>query len=83
MTDETTRGEQSRRDKELNLETAELSIGDKLKNDPENIKPVDAAHVQSREHRANGQVEKGGVASKAMAAADKGKDSKAAGKSSQ
>jgi hypothetical protein len=62
---------QSQLDREANYVEAADKIGSKIANDPESVTREDAAYVQSREHRAFGNVEAGGVASKAEKLASK------------
>jgi hypothetical protein len=63
--------EQSAADKEANLKMAELTIGPKLEKELEKITKEDAALVQSREHRAHGNVKKDSIAAEAQHFADK------------
>jgi predicted nucleic acid-binding Zn-ribbon protein len=63
--------EQSHRDKEANLKIAEMSLESKLEKKPEKVTKEDTSHVQSREQRAHGHVDKGGMAAQAMASAHK------------
>jgi hypothetical protein len=59
--------EQSRHDREVNFKLAEMTLEPKIKNEPENVNQEDAAYIQSREHRAHGHVDKGGLAAQTMA----------------
>ncbi|KAF1912253.1 hypothetical protein BDU57DRAFT_504737 [Ampelomyces quisqualis] len=67
--------EQFQRDREVNLKLAEMSLESNNKNETEKVSKEGAASVQSREHRAHGHVDKGGLASHAMAAAHKRENS--------
>jgi hypothetical protein len=69
------RKEQSQHDREVNFKLAEMSLGPAIKNEPEKITKDDAPHLQSREHRAHGHVDKGGLAAHAMTSAHKRENS--------
>jgi len=72
------RKEQSQHDRELNLKLAEMTLEPKIKNEPEHLKQEDAAYLQSREQRAHGHVDKGGMAAQAMASVHKRENSQPA-----
>ena len=57
---------QSQMDRQANYEEAAAKVGSKLANEPENITKEDADLVHSREHRALGHTEKGGLAAQAQ-----------------
>ena len=61
---------QSLADKNANLHQAEATIHPKLENEPENVTKEDAALLESRERKARGNIEKGGMASCAQSLAD-------------
>lgn len=56
-------------DKESNFKQAAAEIGSKMANDPASITKEDANLLHSREHRAYGATEKGGIASQAQSLA--------------
>lgn len=57
---------QSQSDRQANYEDAASKVGSKLANDPEHITKEDADLLHSREHRAIGYTEKGGLAAQAQ-----------------
>ncbi|KAL9596699.1 MAG: hypothetical protein Q9219_005610 [cf. Caloplaca sp. 3 TL-2023] len=57
---------QSQMDRQANFEDAATKVGSKLTNDPDNITKEDADLLHSREHRALGHTEKGGLAAQAQ-----------------
>jgi hypothetical protein len=65
------RKEQSQHDREVYLKIAEMSLESKLEKKSEKVTKEDASHVQSREQRAHGHVDKVGMAAQAMASAHK------------
>lgn len=67
--------EQSQHDQVASLKLAEMSLVSKLNNESEAVSKQDAAHIQSREHRAHGHINKGDSASKIMATAHKRENS--------
>lgn len=75
------RKEQSHHDKENNLKIAELTIEPKIEEG--NISKEDAAYVQSRENRAHGHIEKGGVAAEALSKAQRRENSQSVAESSR
>lgn len=60
-----TRAQQSALDKEANFEDAVAEVGSKMAAEPESVNEDDAKLLHSREQRARGITEKGGVASQA------------------
>jgi hypothetical protein len=65
------RKDQSQHDREVNLKLAEMSLEPELEKETERFNEEDAAHIQSREQRAHGHVEKGVMAAQATASAHK------------
>lgn len=61
--------QQSQLTKERNFQQEAQKVGDKLANAPESVTPQEADTLHSREHRAHGATEKGGIASQAQAQA--------------
>lgn len=59
------RAQQSAQDREANFQETAASVGSKMAADPGRVSEEDAALLHSREQRARGTTEKGGVASKA------------------
>lgn len=57
---------QSHNTKEANLEDAKAKVVPKMENDPEHVTKEDASLLRSRETRAHGVTEKGGVAATAQ-----------------
>lgn len=57
---------QSQMDRQANFEDAASKIGSKLVNEPGNVTKEEADILHSREHRAFGYTEKGGLASQAQ-----------------
>ncbi|KAL8782723.1 MAG: hypothetical protein Q9213_005147 [Squamulea squamosa] len=57
---------QSQMDRQANYENAANKVGSKLANEPENITKEEADMLHSREHRALGHTEKGGLAAQAQ-----------------
>ncbi|KAI4102641.1 MAG: hypothetical protein L6R37_004297 [Teloschistes peruensis] len=57
---------QSQLDRQANFEDVAAKVGDKLASAPESISKEDADTLHSREHRAFGQTEKGGLAAQAQ-----------------
>ncbi|KAL8729869.1 MAG: hypothetical protein Q9166_004426 [cf. Caloplaca sp. 2 TL-2023] len=57
---------QSQTDRQANYEQAAAEVGSKLANEPQNITKEEADLLHSREHRALGYTEKGGLASQAQ-----------------
>ncbi|KAL8766558.1 MAG: hypothetical protein Q9209_006701 [Squamulea sp. 1 TL-2023] len=57
---------QSQMDRQANYEDVANKVGGKLANEPENITKADADLLHSREHRALGHTEKGGLAAQAQ-----------------
>ncbi|KAL8860894.1 MAG: hypothetical protein Q9178_002649 [Gyalolechia marmorata] len=57
---------QSQMDRQANYEEAAAKVGSKLASEPENITKEDADLIHSREHRALGHTEKGGLAAQAQ-----------------
>ncbi|KAL8828616.1 MAG: hypothetical protein Q9170_006527 [Blastenia crenularia] len=57
---------QSQSDRQANYEDVAAKVGSKLTNDPGNITKEDADLLHSREHRALGHTEKGGLAAQAQ-----------------
>ncbi|KAI4281118.1 MAG: hypothetical protein L6R38_003921 [Xanthoria sp. 2 TBL-2021] len=57
---------QSQMDRQANYEDTAAKVGNKLGNDPENITKEEADLLHSREHRALGHTEKGGLAAQAQ-----------------
>ena len=57
---------QSQMDRQANYEDAAAEVGFKLANEPGNITKEDADLLHSREHRALGHTEKGGLAAQAQ-----------------
>ncbi|KAL8951829.1 MAG: hypothetical protein Q9222_002218 [Ikaeria aurantiellina] len=57
---------QSEMDRQANYEDAAATLGQKLANEPQNITKRDADLLHSREHRALGHTEKGGLAAQAQ-----------------
>ncbi|KAI4195078.1 MAG: hypothetical protein LQ350_007409 [Teloschistes chrysophthalmus] len=57
---------QSQLDRQANYEDVAAKVGDKLASAPKSISKEDADTMHSREHRAFGQTEKGGLASQAQ-----------------
>lgn len=57
---------QSQMDKEANLAEAQDRVVPKMENDPEHVTKEDASLLRSRETRAHGVTEKGGVAATAQ-----------------
>lgn len=66
---------QSAIDRKENFEDAAVDVGQKMKNDPQHVSKEEADLLHSREQRAFGQTEKGGVAAQAqrLAAENEGK----------
>jgi len=58
-------GQQSDLTKERNFEDAAAQLGSKMANDPEHVTKEEADLMHSREQRAHGQTEKGGITSQA------------------
>lgn len=58
--------EQSHLDKENNFKAAAAEIGDKIANHPGAVTQDDAKLLHSREQRAHGHTEKGGIAAQAQ-----------------
>lgn len=56
----------SQMDREANLIDAEQEVVPKMQNDPEHVTKEDASLIRSRETRAHGVTEKGGVAATAQ-----------------
>lgn len=61
--------QQSQLDREANYNQAADQIGTKMANNPSNITKEEADLLHSREHRAFGATEKGGIASQAQSLA--------------
>lgn len=59
---ELNRGEQSQADKVRNFETAAAQVAEKLETRPQEVTKEEAATLHSRERRAYGDAEKGGIA---------------------
>lgn len=59
-------GVQSQLDRQGNYEDAAAKVGSKLANEPQNITKEEADLLHSREHRAKGYTEKGGLAAQAQ-----------------
>ncbi|KAL8805267.1 MAG: hypothetical protein Q9182_002035 [Xanthomendoza sp. 2 TL-2023] len=57
---------QSQIDRQGNFEETATQVGSKLANEPQNITKGDADAMHSREHRAQGYTEKGGLAAQAQ-----------------
>ncbi|KAI9710994.1 MAG: hypothetical protein M1820_002432 [Bogoriella megaspora] len=57
--------EQSQLDKEANFQDAATTVGAKILNDPGSVTKEDANLLHSREQRAHGTTEKGGITSQA------------------
>ncbi|KAL8938768.1 MAG: hypothetical protein Q9216_003714 [Gyalolechia sp. 2 TL-2023] len=57
---------QSQMDRQANFEDAASKVGGKLVNEPGNVTKEEADTLHSREHRAFGQTEKGGLAAQAQ-----------------
>lgn len=57
---------QSQMDKEANLQEAQAEVAPKMEMDPEHVTKEDASLLRSRETRAHGATEKGGVAATAQ-----------------
>ena len=66
-----TSAEQSQLDREANYNEAADKVGTKLATEPENVTKEDGDLVHSRETKAFGATEKGGVASQAQSQAAK------------
>ena len=66
-----TAGEQSQMDREANLDEAADIVGTKLATEPENVTKEDGDLMHSRETKAFGNTEKGGLASQAQSQAAK------------
>ncbi|RMY98090.1 hypothetical protein D0862_07763 [Hortaea werneckii] len=68
---------QSAKDRLRNLEEATSQVGQKMARDPEHVTKDDANLLHSREERAFGETEKGGISAQAqsMAAQNEGKSS--------
>lgn len=62
---------QSHLDKEASFHEAVDVVGTKMANDPESVTKKDAASLESRERRAHGIFEKGGIAVQAQRLADR------------
>ena len=69
--DNLTSAEQSQLHREANYNDAAEKVGTKLATEPENVTKEDGDLVHSRETRAFGATEKGGVASQAQSQAAK------------
>lgn len=61
-----TRGQQSQATREGNFQKAVDQVAPKMANDPSSVTKEDADLLHSREHRAHGRTEKGGIASEAQ-----------------
>lgn len=57
---------QSAIDRKENFEDVAVNVGQKMKNDPQHVTKEEAGLLHSREQRAFGQTEKGGVAAQAQ-----------------
>ena len=57
---------QSQMDREANFNDAQKKVAPKIQNDPEHVTKEDASLLRSRETRAHGVTEKGGVAATAQ-----------------
>lgn len=57
---------QSAMDREENFQDVAVNVGQKMKRDPQHVTKEDADLLHSREQRAHGQTEKGGVAAQAQ-----------------
>ena len=62
---------QSQLDREANYVEAADKVGTKMANEPDNVNQKDAHYLHSREVRAFGGAEKGGVAAQAQKLASK------------
>ncbi|KAF2663083.1 hypothetical protein K491DRAFT_584500 [Lophiostoma macrostomum CBS 122681] len=69
--DSPTSDAQSLADKNANLREVEVTLRPKIENEPGKVTKEDAALLQSRERKAHGNIEKGGLASCAQSLADK------------
>ncbi|GAB7347999.1 hypothetical protein MBLNU459_g5496t1 [Dothideomycetes sp. NU459] len=59
-------GQQSHLAKEQNFQQAASEIGSKMINDPDHVTKADGDLMHSREQRAHGHTEKGGIAAQAQ-----------------